>query len=277
VISILTGLTIFPIYYLSKLTYSVKAAVRTGILYILIPSVTLFLPLNDCFYPFFTAGSLYFFVKGIKEKNRTDLSIAGIVLFFGVFFTLTSLSLLFAFFIIYILSVKKTDAAMRRPLSYGLYFIGGFLILPVLLYIVFHFNSIAVTQEVLAFHNAVQIFRHNPLWLIYNYYDFFVFIGLPIAVIFFVMLKNEYRNIYFKQEIDPLFISFCIMTATIDIMGTTNAEVGRIWLPFFPLILLPLGNYLTTQLKFSKSCFLIFLLLQGLQVIILQTFWVTVW
>ncbi len=276
-ISFLSGLTIIPLYYLSKLIYSTKTAIRAGILFILIPSVTLFLPLNDCFFPLFSAVSLFFFLKGIKEKNKIDIGISGIILFLGVFFTLTSLSLLFAFFIIYLLSARKKNLKIIYFLPVVLYFSFGFLLLPILFYFIYHFNSITVMQTLLAYHNHVQSSRNNPLWLIYNYYDFFVFIGLPLAVLFFIMLKDELQKIYFRQKIDTLFISFCLMTIIIDIMGTTNAEVGRIWLPFFPLILLPLVNFLTNRLKFTRSDYLIFLLLQGIQVIILQTFWVTVW
>ena len=275
--SLLSGLTIFPLYYLSKLTYSVKAALRTSTLFVLIPSVTLFLPLNDTIFPFFSASALYFFVKGIKEKNNQDMVLAGIILFLGAFFTLTILSLLFAFLIIYILSVHKKELMTKKYLLSGIYFSVGFLVLPLLFFVIFYFNSFSVMQIILTYHEAVIRFRHNPLWLIYNFYDFFVFIGLPLAVIFFIMLREQLLDLFHKQKIDPLFISFCLMTISIDVLGTMNGEIGRTWLPFFPLILLPLVNFLTNRLKLSQSSYLIFLLFQGLQVIILQTFWVTVW
>jgi len=91
------------------------------------------------------------------------------------------------------------------------------------------------------------------------------------------MLREQVLDLFHKQKIDPLFISFCLMAISIDVLGTMNGEIGRTWLPFFPLILLPLVNFLTNRLKLSQSSYLIFLLFQGLQVIILQTFWVTVW
>lgn len=275
-IVIFTALTIFPVYFLAKLLYSTKTAIRVSFLYVFIPSVTLFLPLNDTFFPFFSAFALYLLIKGVKEKRKIDMLFSGVILFIGAFFTLTILFLLSVFALIY-LFYEWRSLFSKEYIHLGIFFILGFIVLPILLYFLFGFNSIAVVSTIMGYHRQVVSYRQNPLWLIYNFYDFFVFLGLPLLSVFFVMVWQTIINSFLKKPLDYLFVSFCIMTLILDFLGTTNGEVGRVWLPFIPLILPPLGNYLTDGLKFSQKQFLFFILLQGIQVILLQTFWVTVW
>jgi len=80
-----------------------------------------------------------------------------------------------------------------------------------------------------------------------------------------------------KINRDIFWLSFVLMLFIVNILGTIKGEVARIWLPFAPFSLLWISYYLTKRLKFNQRLFFIFLAIQMVQVVIFQTFWVTLW
>ncbi len=277
IVIFLASLTSLVMYYLGKLLYNPKVGMQAALLAIVIPAMTVFTPFNDVFSPLFTAVSFYFYLKGFKQGSSFAFLLSGAILFIGAFFTLTVLATLVIYAVVAASYALTKKLSMRKLLTYAIEFLAGFLILPLSLYFIVGFNSIASTTAILDSHLAfVKARQHQPLWLIYNYYDFFLFSGIPLLIVFLSQCKSAITFLAKKQYgLDVVFVGFCLMTLLLDLSGKMNGETGRTWTPFIPFLLLPLVNYVVKEEK-QTNYYLFILLLQGIQVLILGTFLITV-
>lgn len=257
------SLNILPLYFLAKHLYDVKTAVRSVFLAIFLPTLTLFTPLNDVFFPMFFLWSFLFFIRGIKEKNTILLLISGLIFSLGLFFSLSLLPLLLIFIFFALLSSKYNLKFKINILSL---FFAGLSVFYLILFFAFKFNFLTISYTLMT---GLPKGRQYLTWVFYNLYDFFIFTGIPISF--------YYLRIFFQKSKDWFFYSFTIMLFILNFSGATKGEVGRIWLPLmFPLTII-VGNYLAKKTKVSTSNFMVILFLQSLQIIVLQEFWVTLW
>lgn len=271
-IPFLSCLTVIPLYYTGRLLSSPKTSMTVSFLYCLLPASTLFIPLNDAFFPFLFASSLYFFVKGLKNSGKIFFFCSGLLFFLGSFFTLTILPLGLSFAVLLLYEFSKNRNLSKLFLNSSLFLSGFFL--PLLLLFFFKFNSFTALGTILHNHYQVVSLRKNPLWIFYDYYDFFIFLGFPLSVVFLRYLVQVLKS---RKLPDPLFLSFCLITLFIVLSGSANGETGRVWLPFTVLILFPLVNFLSQKKVFSSKFILILCFFQVLELLVLQAFWVTVW
>lgn len=282
IIPFLASLTIYPLYFLAKKLYDTKIALRSIFLYIFIPGVVLFTPINDVFLSIFPLTSLLFLIKGLREEDKYFLIISGLIFFLGIFFSLSLLPLGLVFLVLFI--SEKFIRSCSRLLSIvpkGLFFILGFLLTPILLFIFFDFNFLEVTQTLMS---GLPPFREYYVWIFYNLYDFFVFVGIPVLIVFVLMLKKIVQDMVQNDKrkktsakVDFLFLGFVLMLFILNFSGAVRGEVGRIWIPFMPFLILPTTFYLTKVNKLLTKHFLIILFLQALEILILQEFWVMLW
>lgn len=269
-IPLLTVLTIIPIYLTSKLEYTISAARKSAILFIFVPSILLFLPLNDAFLPLFTAISLYFFVKAVKTKNLYSFFLSGLILGTGIYFSLTFIPIILFFAIYYLLKLKKISI---NDFKAGFAFLIGLIILPIIFYIFFKLDSIQMFFKMMQFHEEAQHSRGYLVWLFYNLYDFFIFLGIPIFILILSQLYLSYKKIVKK---DYMMIAFILFLLILNFTGSVRAETARIWLPFVPLAIIPVANFLT-EIKFTNKQFAIILLVLGFQILVFQSVLVTLY
>ncbi|HSA83289.1 MAG TPA: glycosyltransferase family 39 protein [Patescibacteria group bacterium] len=273
----LSTLTIVPIFKTAKKLYGEKIAIRSSFLFIFLPSIVLFIPINDIFLPLFSAGAFYFLVKGLQDKHTFSFLISGLILFIGTTFNLALLPLLLLFFLFALFFIQKNKLKLINYFKHGSFFALGFFLPPLLLYFFVDFNFLRlidiILQEVPHIHT-----RSYTTWLFYNVYDFLIFVGIPLAIVFLTQSKQLFalRSKLFAK-IDILFLAFLIMFLIVDLTGSTRGETGRIWSIFMPFLLLPAVVYLTNNKKFSTNLFIGILLLQTLQILVLQEFWVMLW
>ncbi len=261
-VPLLASITIVPLYKLANILYGKKAALISILLYIGVPAVTLFTPLNDVFLPFFTVWSLYFLVRGVEQNSKCKLFFSGLIFSAGLYFSLTFLPLLLVFAVLFF-AWKKQKMALGMEFSFLL----GALLIPAILFLFFGLNSLEMFQTLM---KGLPIQRSYTTWIFYNIYDFFIFCSIPIAVLFLSNLKRSFA------KIDILFWSFFAMLLLLDLSGSVRGEVGRIWLPFVPLMVLPAAKFLSEKKPNSKQIALIFFL-SILQLLVMQEFWVTLY
>lgn len=264
-ITFLSSSVIIPLYFLAKHIYGVRSATRSALIYIVTPSVVLFTPINDVFLPLFPVISLFLFYKSLDKNSLLYILFSGIVMSIGVLFSLSLLPLLFLFFVIYLHKIYKDKVINKEKIILGFNFILGLLILPIFL-LFFNFNLLEVTKTLMS---GLPENREYITWIFYNLYDFFIFSGIPVFVLFIVTLL--------KRKIDSLLLAFISMLFLLNFSGAVRGEVARIWIPFIPILILIVINFLTNSLKLSGKLFLIIFLLQAIQVLVFQEFWVTLW
>ncbi len=277
-IAFLASIAIIPTYFSTKLLYGEKAAFRSVALFTFIPSVLLFVPLIDIFMPLFTSISLYFILKGLKEKNYLYYFLSGLVLFIGTFFTLTFLPIIFFIFLILIFKYFQQKKYFIYFIKSLFVFVLGFTIVPFILFFA-GLNLIEMTKTIMFYHEAAQAGRKHLVWFFYNLYDFFLFAGIPIGILFIYLFFKELKMFKFKnvKRIEIISVSFLVMLLVVNLSGAVRAETGRIWLPFIPILIIVIANFTTNKLKFTNRQFTLLLLLQATQVIVFQTFLVAVW
>lgn len=278
-IPLLSTLSIIPLYFTAKLLYGVKTAYRSIFLFIVIPSLIFFIPINDAFLHLFSITAFCFFVYGLQKNKWMPLIVSGIILFVGILFNLSLLPVLVLFFV-YFLIVEA--AAIKKHLSSvirrGIYFVLGLIIPFLLLFIFFQFNFIQVTMTIMKHVPDIHT-RSYFIWIFYNLYDFFIFTGIPVAGVYLFALKTTLGNFSKKlwKKVDPVLIAFTIMILVLNFSGSVRGETARLWIPFLPFIVLIVSSFMTNTLKISTKAFAVILLLQVVQILVMQEFWVMLW
>lgn len=272
VLHFLSSLVIIPFYYLSKLiTKNTVVSFRSTLLFSIIPSFSFFALIFDPIYLFFPLLSFICLYKGVERKNYKFIVLSGLIIGLGLFFTasflvyLAGLGLLAS---LYFIQYKKTEIIKQSAL-----YVFGIILLAALLFI-FDFNLFSAL--IATIHN--QASRDYIAWLLYNPFDFFQYMSIPITIIFLTFSYLSLRNNIEKNNLlKKILISFWLIFIVLIASGASRGEVGRIWLPFmiFPVILSV--NFITKYSKFSSLQFLIILTFIFLQVIVIEEFWVPIW
>lgn len=271
-----SSLTLVPLYYLARLLYGAKVALKSAFLFLFIPSVILFTPLLDVIFPLFSALTVYYLINGLSFKQKQSVLFSGVILSLGIFFGLNMLPLVLMTVLLFLLYTYLGRLPLQSLCLFSLLFVTGLLFLPVVLFAAFHFNYWGVIKS-----NAISGIapRNYLIWLVYNPYDFFVYCGIPILIgslLYFVqqiqlLIKAEYKKLDLV-----LFATFATLIV-LNISGFTRGEVGRLWLAFVPFVVLPTAVYFTNYHHFSSKAFLLILLIQSIQVLTIQAFWVPLW
>jgi len=111
-----------------------------------------------------------------------------------------------------------------------------------------------------------QAHRTYINWLFYNPYDFFVFLGIPISLLFISQIKNRIWD-----SAGKLNLAFWAVFVALIWGGFSRGEVGRTWLPlmFIPVVLV--------VKSLTRKQFTWILILVLIQTLVMQEFWVPIW
>jgi hypothetical protein len=97
-------------------------------------------------------------------------------------------------------------------------------------------HPIASARTALAIHREVYTTpRSYALWLAFNPLDLAVFLGAPLAALGLVRLASVR-----EAAVDPgrrFALALAVALAALIASGITRGEVGRIWIPLMPLLL----------------------------------------
>ncbi len=270
-IPFLTSLIIYPLYKISKKLYGRSVALRTGFSYIFIPGVVLFVPINDVFISLFPLFSFWIFIEAISRSSKKLFILSGLLFSVGLFFSLSLLPLLVVFVMYSVPFLWRKSELV----GFGFLLSGfGLLVIPVLLSF-FGFNSVQVLFTIMS---GLPENRYYFPWVFYNLYDFFIFFGIGFSFIYFYMIGSMIKNRKLKK-LDLVFLGTFTMLLVLDLSGSVRGEVGRIWIPFMPFLLLPVINFVSTKkgLNFSRNEFVIFILAQCALLLVVNEYWVTLW
>jgi hypothetical protein len=82
--------------------------------------------------------------------------------------------------------------------------------------------------------------RGYAVWLLFNPLDFALFVGVPVAVTGLLVLLRTLGRVVGRAGADPInrfrLASLAAVTGLL-VLGVTRGEVGRIWIPLMPLVL----------------------------------------
>jgi signal peptidase I len=144
-IPFLSALNIVPLYKISKKLYGQKVALRTSFLYLFIPGIVLFIPINDVFISLFPLFSFWLFITAIDKSSRILFIFAGLLFSVGLFFSLSLLPMLLIFIVYGVSSMLR---GAKKAAGSLLFFVLGLLVIPIALSFV-GFNSIQVFMTII--------------------------------------------------------------------------------------------------------------------------------
>ena len=268
-IPFLSSLVIVPLFYISKKLYGQKSAVRTAFLYCFIPGIALFQPINDVFITIFPLFSLLLFIKALDRRSLVSAFASGVIFTVGLLFSLSLLPLLVVFGVYGLKFLKQIKTISVFAIS--------LLLIPFALLILFGFNSITVFKTIMS---GLPESRSYLSWVIYNPYDFCIFLGPGIAILYIHSLyKSHTGSVSAKFKNDPLLLGTLIMILLLISSGSVRGEVGRIWIPFMPFLLLPVVGFITSKkgLNFSSKEIIFLALSQIGLILVINEYWVTLW
>lgn len=271
-IPLLVSVTSILLYFVAEKLYDAASALRALTLYIFIPSVLLFIPINDSFISLFPLLSLLILIGSFGTKSRLLVLLSGLVFSVGIYFSISLLPLILIFIWLVVPKLKfKTEDITK----FLFFFLLGNLLIPTALWVLFKFDSIKMIQVLMM---GLPESRNYTTWVLYNLYDFFVFIGIPLTIAFIILFYRTSKTLLTKrwEKIDPLFLSFSLMLLIVNFSGSVKGEVARIWIPFVPFFILAIISSFK-KIEFSTKKFILLLVLQILLILAINEYWVTFW
>ncbi|OGP60237.1 MAG: hypothetical protein A2V67_18775 [Deltaproteobacteria bacterium RBG_13_61_14] len=198
-------------------------------------------PILDQLFAFFIFFGLNGFTIGIKKKEYFLVFAAGIWFACGLWWSYTFLAALpLACLIAF--SVWWKDRSIFLLHALGLLLL-GFLTVPLLLSWVSNYDLVAIYRANLAgwhFNNTVSGRIHMWKWILFNPYEFFAWLGVPIFLLFALAVWREIKKAWRKQwdRIDPFTWAIVLFGIALDLSGRVCYESPRLAWFYAPLVCL---------------------------------------
>jgi hypothetical protein len=100
-------------------------------------------------------------------------------------------------------------------------------------------EPLAAARTALAIHHETYTaVRSYALWLFFNPLDLAVFLGVPVAVLALARMVEALRSGPPAHLADRFTAGVALGLVLLGLSGSTRGEVGRIWIPLMPLLLI---------------------------------------
>jgi hypothetical protein len=310
---LVSGLVVLPLYSLARRAYGRRTALLAAVLYPLIPSFALWSGRWEQFYPLLACGGWALFYAGLAQARqdasdpsedlaRARLTKSGHLAMLGAGFVLSLASLL-NFSVLAILLPMGLFALLwwlsEPPATrLGLAVLAGHLVafsiglVPVWIAVQIAFGTgfLDIWRVSMGYHLSLE--RDYWTWLFYHLYDFFIFLGLPLALAFLVAMGFGVTDLAGtrkpsphasvsgsaagerhprRRRIDTLALGFALGLLLLDISGTSRGEVARVWLFLTPFAVIVATRGLT-RLRLSARGLAVVTSLLALQLFTFNTF-----
>jgi len=287
---LLSGFTLLPLYGLARQAYGQRTAAWAVALYPLVPSFALWSARWEQFYPFLASLSWYLLYLGLTRTRRSALLAAGLTLSLASLLNFGNLALLLPmalFALFWLRTQPSVTSNLQSLISNLLAFLVG-LTSPWLIYqFAFGTGFLDIWRVSMSYHLGLD--RGYWTWLGYHLYDFFVFLGLPLALLFLIALVKATRDLlqpitcrsplaarrrysrHPQSAIDTLTLSFALGLLLLDLSGTSRGEVARVWLFLTPFAVISAARGLT-RLRLGRPGLVLVTFLMALQLFTFNTF-----
>jgi hypothetical protein len=231
-------MTVFPVAALAEtLGLGPLAAAQVGLLYVLLPGPALMVPQFDAALalPIAVATALLASAIATGHGILPKAVGAGVLAALSLFTSYGAA----AFLAIGGLAALALGPSRREGLRTGLVAlaiaVGTAALLTAATTLLGH-DPIASARAALAIHREVYTGpRSYALWLAFNPLDLAVFLGTPLAALGLVRLATVHRAALGPRQRFGLTLAAAV--AVLIASGVTRGEVGRIWIPLMPLLL----------------------------------------
>ena len=284
---LLSGLTVLPLYGLARQLYDRRTAKWAAALYPLVPSFALWSARWEQFFPLLTCTTWYLFYLGLTRARRQTTwrsalcSLAsGFVLSIASMLNFSMLAILLPlglFTLLWLLS-NSPSPILHSLFSlhhssfiilHSLFFLIGLSSLWIVYQLAFGTGFFDIWRVSMSYHLGLH--RSYWTWLFYHLYDFFIFLGLPLALLFGVALIKALRDPLSNPQ--PLILGFALGLLLLDLSGTSRGEVARVWLFLTPFAALVAARGLNRlRLERVKLGFIVIAIIMALQLFSFNAF-----
>ncbi|MDY6878412.1 MAG: hypothetical protein SWK90_19715 [Chloroflexota bacterium] len=203
VLPLVSGLVLLPIYGLARRAYGRRTAAWAVALYPLVPSFALWSGRWEQFYPLLVCTAWYFFHISLTHPRRSTFMpstiyslAAGLTMSIASMLNFGNLALLLpmALFALFWLLTRPSPISNLQSLIPNLLaFLIGLGSLWAIYRLAFGTGFFDVWRVSMSYHLGLN--RSYWTWLVYHLYDFFIFLGLPLALLFLVALVKAIRDL----------------------------------------------------------------------------------
>ncbi len=231
------GLVVLPLYWLGRRLYGVGPALAAVLLWPLLPSVALWSTRWNQLYALFTVLAFLALLGALGGRRLWLLFVCGLVVGLAMFFSLGNLviaAFLGLFALIWYLDQESRPSPGWLLAAAALFAVG--LALPWgFVWLAYGLNPVALWNTAMGAHLGLG--RDYFIWLFYHLYDFLVFFGVPLVVFWVARLARAGVGWRVRPR-DVLALSFGLGLVLLDLSGTSQGEVARVWAFLLPLALL---------------------------------------
>jgi len=261
------GLVVAPLYWFGRFIYDRTTAQRAVLLWPLLPSVALWVTRWNHLYALLTLVSFIFLAWGLVRRHLWSLFLAGLLVGLGSFFSLGNVVLVMflgLYALIWLVDQRERPAFGWLAAGAAL-FVAGFVFFWLPVWLIYGVDPLALWRMATSIHLGLA--RSYTTWLFYHLYDFLVFLGIPLAV-FGVSRFAQAGWQWRVRPRDVLALSFGLGLILLDLSGTSQGEVARVWAFLLPLALL----IAVPRAKRNRPAFLGIAILLALQVFVSNLF-----
>ncbi len=321
---LVSGLTLLPLYGLAQQLYGRRTAAWAAAIYPLVPSFALWSGRWEQFYPLLACTAWYFFHISLTHSRRPTLSqsavhnlqsairnprsaiyslTAGLTLSIASMLNFGNLALLLPmalFALSWLFTQPSVTSNLQPPISNLqslisnlqslisnlLAFLVGLSSLWIIYQLAFGTGFLDIWRVSMSYHLGLN--RSYWTWLGYHLYDFFIFLGLPLALLFLIALVKAMRDLIRPTHyaptppyphtsspspfaIDALALGFALGLLILDLSGTSRGEVARVWLFLTPFAVIVAARGLA-RLHFGQWGYILVAFLLALQLFTFNTF-----
>ena len=246
------------------------SAYIAGMLFLIAPAMSLFLPEFDQFLAFFAMLAFTAGWHSFMANKSFYALLSGFALFMATFFQLLCLCLIPMLFLSWFLLKwrKQSDIDFRGILKISISFVLGLLLPYVALKIEYGFSIIKVYQKVLHLSQII-LEKAPPPGL--DILHFAIFLGMATFVLLLSVLfsKENFSPGKMKSK-NILVIAFFSLIIALSLSGKVRAETGRLWIFLMPLASSMAGIELKKLSKNKLIFILIFIVLTLLTLFVLR-------
>lgn len=239
-IALLAALGVGAAYFLIGLLTGDRAAAYHGAAYFsLCPSLLVFLPEFDQFYPLYTALLIGLWI-GALHGDRWRCAVGFGLLWDLVCFQTFNLLTLGVFFAGYAaIEIVRDHLAWRRVLRQVAIAGATAVALYALLWLWSGYNPIAALRTGIADHQQDMpgVHRHWPETIPWDLYDFLLGAGWIAALLIVFYLFNQPPRRFFG----PIVLLALAQPIAVALVGVLQGETARVWIFMLPLLMVPIG------------------------------------
>jgi hypothetical protein len=211
------------------------AGARAGLLWLLMPGPVLFVPQFDQALTLLVAGVPALLAGATSGRPWLRATAAGLVGGVAVYVSYGAAPMLLIAGLAALTAGVYDRPSLRRAVA-----VAAVAALALLTVTILGRESMDAARTALRIHrDAYTTVRSYALWLGFNLLDLAVFLGVPVAVLGLDQAARALRALIGGRAgaMERFTAAITIGLGALWLSGTTRGEVGRIWLPLMPLLL----------------------------------------